>query len=232
MAIEYVVISSLSGVTAILVLQQIFRHFGSGYLKKKGENLATKEDIDVITHQIELIKSSFDVKTEIRKSFSQEQKTELLRFYDVSTEFRYEYLSVNFGNFPQDDGQSLYKYQQQFHAKVTEILKSYQRLVVYLQSSNKMLCYAEKMANLSLEADKVMKRKFYQIKKTSINESIAYAATMKDASKDSYHQAVDEANKANKDFWSEMKPVANEYIELYQKYLTELNAYLTPETQI
>ncbi|BFN31069.1 hypothetical protein VHTUMSATKI_12640 [Vibrio harveyi] len=168
-----VMLSSLGGALAILLIQQIIKLFGSGYLKKKGENLATKEDISEITHQIETVKSMFDLQTENMKSFSQEQKLELLGFYDSSTEFRYEFLSVNFGNFPPDQGESLYEYQQKFHIKVTEILKGYQRLVVYLPPDTKLLSLAHGLVQLALQADKVMKSNFYQIKKlVSVNQSL------------------------------------------------------------
>ena len=226
-----VMLSSLGGALAILLIQQIIKLFGSGYLKKKGENLATKEDISEITHQIETVKSMFDLQTENMKSFSQEQKLELLGFYDSSTEFRYEFLSVNFGNFPPDQGESLYEYQQKFHIKVTEILKGYQRLVVYLPPDTKLLSLAHGLVQLALQADKVMKSNFYQIKKTSVSESIAYTTVKGNEATDEYRKAVEQSNRANEEFWSKMSPISKEFVGSYELYLTEVNKYLHCEKQ-
>ncbi|MCR9614596.1 hypothetical protein NB488_16485, partial [Vibrio alginolyticus] len=99
--------SSVIGAIGVIILFSIIRFAGSSYLKKKGENLATKEDIEVITSKIEAIKAEFDLKNEFYKSYEKEKNTELLGFYDKVTEFRYEYLAVNIGNFPMDDGKSL-----------------------------------------------------------------------------------------------------------------------------
>ncbi|MGF1761098.1 hypothetical protein L4D76_24895 [Photobacterium sagamiensis] len=228
---QLVWLSGIAGAVGIILLQQIIKIAGSSYLKKKGENLATKEDIKEITKQVEFIKAKFDIQTEMRKSFSQEQKQELLRFYDAATEFRYEFLAVNFGNFPQDEGQSLYEYQQNFHVKVTELLKIYQRLVIYLEKGQQALNLAQELVALSLEADKVMRAKFYPLKKSFVNESIAYAEAKNSGFKEHFERAVDDTDKANKEFWDQMKPITHKYVDQYGAYLTELNVYLNAGKQ-
>ncbi|MGY5832878.1 hypothetical protein ACXHQJ_22850 [Vibrio vulnificus] len=152
--------SSVIGAIGVIILFSIIRFAGSSYLKKKGENLATKEDIEVITSKIEAIKAEFDLKNEFYKSYEKEKNTELLGFYDKVTEFRYEYLAVNIGNFPMDDGKSLFDFQQRFHLQVVEVLKQYQRLVVYLEQDSNLLSVAEILTNIVLKTDKVMRAKF------------------------------------------------------------------------
>lgn len=53
--------------TLIGVLFFIINHFSTSYLKKKGENLATKEDIRAITEGIESVKASYNALLSVRK---------------------------------------------------------------------------------------------------------------------------------------------------------------------
>ncbi len=177
--------SSVIGAIGVIILFSIIRFAGSSYLKKKGENLATKEDIEVITSKIEAIKAEFDLKNEFYKSYEKEKNTELLGFYDKVTEFRYEYLAVNIGNFPMDDGKSLFDFQQRFHLQVVEVLKQYQRLVVYLEQDSNLLSVAEILTNIVLKTDKVMRAKFPALIQSSVEESVAYAEAISSGGKNS-----------------------------------------------
>ncbi len=53
-----------SGITVYI----LFRYFLSSYLTKKGENLATKEDIEEITHKVEEVKLQYSLLTESLKA--------------------------------------------------------------------------------------------------------------------------------------------------------------------
>ncbi|AVI67430.1 hypothetical protein CKQ84_16945 [Shewanella sp. WE21] len=220
-----------SGVGAICVLLIIFiiRLAGSSYLKKKGENLATKEDIKEITFKIEAVKAEFDLKNEFYKTYETGKRSELLCYYDKVTEFRYEYLAVNIGNFPMDDGQSLFDFQQKFHLQVVEVLKQYQRLVVYLEQNSSILLIAEKLTNLALSTDKVMRSKFPALKRSSIEESVAYAEAKCTGDKAPFHIAADKTDRANEEFLAELRPLSKEFIAEYSKYLSELNREITSD---
>ncbi|HGS5672463.1 TPA: hypothetical protein ACMDXT_004558 [Vibrio parahaemolyticus] len=219
--------SSAIGAIGVIILFSIIRFAGSSYLKKKGENLATKEDIEVITSKIEAIKAEFDLKNEFYKSYEKEKNTELLGFYDKVTEFRYEYLAVNIGNFPMDDGKSLFDFQQRFHLQVVEVLKQYQRLVVYLEQDSNLLSVAETLTNIVLKTDKVMRAKFPALKRSSVEESVAYAEAISSGEKTHYHSAVEKTDRANSAFLTDFRPLSQEFVTEYAKYLSGLNGEIT-----
>ncbi|ELA8132873.1 hypothetical protein RGL39_004869 [Vibrio parahaemolyticus] len=219
--------SSVIGAIGVIILFSIIRFAGSSYLKKKGENLATKEDIEVITSKIEAIKAEFDLKNEFYKSYEKEKNTELLGFYDKVTEFRYEYLAVNIGNFPMDDGKSLFDFQQRFHLQVVEALKQYQRLVVYLEQDSNLLSVAEILTNIVLKTDKVMRAKFPALKQSSVEESVAYAEAISSGEKTHYYSAVEKTDRANSEFLTDFRPLSQEFVTEYAKYLSGLNGEIT-----
>jgi uncharacterized membrane-anchored protein YhcB (DUF1043 family) len=217
-------ITILYTVVAFL-LGLLLKSFLPNYVKKKAENLATKEDIKNITEKIESVKSKVEINTDAHKSYIGERKGALLKFYDEISSFHYELMAVNFGDFPMDGGQSLYEYQTNYYKAVAEILKSYQRLVIYLPNDSILLGQANAITVNVIESRKVLKSHFGSIKTTSIKEHQAYANVQADG-KEPYVIAVKEADVANSNYWGLMKPLAESYREIYQHYLSNLNVYL------
>ena len=222
-------------IITLVVLGYILKSYFPAYFHKKGENLATKEDIEEITQKIEQVKVQYsaqleDIKLSIksgydqRKSFSNRQQFEVLKFYDLATEFYYEKLTVNFGDFPMDDGRSLFLYQESFFKNVLNLVKSYQRIVVYFENENKLRILAEKVLVQALEARKVLKKHFGKVKLEIVEEEAAH----KSGDRSWVEQAVASGNGANKEFWSAMNPVLESYQNSLRHYLTELNLYLRP----
>jgi uncharacterized membrane-anchored protein YhcB (DUF1043 family) len=217
-------ITILYTVVAFL-LGLLLKSFLPNYVKKKAENLATKEDIKNITEKIESVKSKIDINTDAHKSYISERKTALLKFYDEISSFHYELMAVNFGDFPMDGGQSLYEYQTNYYKAVAEILKSYQRLVIYLPNDSALLGQANAITVNVIDSRKVLKSHFGSIKTTSIKEHQAYANVQADG-KEPYVIAANEADIVNNTYWGLMKPLAESYREVYQHYLSNLNVYL------
>lgn len=58
---------SVAGVVGFL----LFRYFFNGYLSEKGKNLATKEDVAAITHEIEKVRTQYAILIEERKTSNQ-----------------------------------------------------------------------------------------------------------------------------------------------------------------
>lgn len=145
----------------------------------------------------------------------------LLSFYDEVTTFRYELMAVNFGDFPFDEGQSLYKYQVKFLESVTNILKTNQRLSIYLEQNSELLIFSNKITKSALECRTVVKENFGKIKETSIKETLAHFAIERDG-RENYISAVEKANVANTLYWRSMKPHIDALIESYEGYLTAL----------
>ncbi len=66
----------------ILFIVGLFIIFFKSYFKKKGENIATKEDIGLITKEIENIKNEISFKNQKKIDFFFERKKNLINFYD------------------------------------------------------------------------------------------------------------------------------------------------------
>ena len=211
-------------IVTVIAAWFIGRYFPS-YMKKKAENLATKEDIGKITKEIETVRSSLEIVRDAHVALINERKEVLIKFYDQVTSFLYELLVVDFGDFPMDEGQSLFKYQNDFDKAIAEILKTYQRVVIYFPLNSKLLSKALTIANDALEARNALKKKFGAIKFTSVEEQISYANIV-GQNKQIYKEAVEAANEASKKYWSLMNPIAISFKDHYRSFLTELNEYL------
>jgi hypothetical protein len=222
-------------IITLVILGYFIKSYFPAYFQKKGENLATKEDIGEITQKIEQVKVRYsaqleDIRLSVksiydrRKSFSNRQQFEVLRFYDLATEFYYEKLAVNFGDFPMDNGKSLFLYQESFNKNVLNLVKSYQRIVVFFENENKLRIFAEQVLVQALEARKILKKHFGKVKITSVEEGAAH----KSGDRSWVNDAVEAANEANKVFWRAMKPLLESYRNSLRFFLTELNLYLRP----
>ena len=202
-------------------------HYFPSYMKKKGENLATKEDIGKITKEIESVRTSIEIGRDAHVTFINERRDMLIKFYDEITSFQYELLIVNFGDFPMDDGQSLFKYQNAYRKAVAEILKAYQRLVIYLPKGSELLAKAQTVTNCAIDSRKVFTSKFGPIKTSALNEQFCYSNYAQGGqNKQEYKAAIDAANKASNEYWKLMGPIVKSFRGQYQSYMTELNQYL------
>lgn len=169
-------------------LGYIFRNYLPAYFKKKGENLTTKEDIGDITKKIEQVRGQYfvqleEIKASIksiyerRKTFSRRQQTEVLKCYDLATEFYYERLAVNFGDFPMDQGKSLFLYQEAFLKNVFYLMKTYQRIVVFFEDENPLRVQTEQVLVQAAAARSVLKEHFGKVKFRILEEEAARASS-------------------------------------------------------
>ena len=213
--------------TFILIIIGFFlRSYLPSYFEKKGENRATKEDTGEITGIDESVRSKIAEIRNERDEYFREQRACLLKFYDLSIEFHYEKLAVNFGDFPfiSDDGQSMFEFQKSFYEKVSELIKSYQRIVVYFDDKSKVRINAEKILLQVLQARMVMKKHFGAVKITAIEENQA----MQSQDKSRIKEAVEASDKADEKYWTPMEPIVEEFFESLKQYLTAVNKFLRP----
>lgn len=209
-----------------IALPFIGSYLGS-YSKKKGENLATKEDIDEITNKIESVKAEIHLSKELEKQYLDKKLDLLIIFFDHISEFYYELLSVNFGNFPNDEGKSLHEYQVNFYKTVAEIAKSYQRLVIFISPGSEILHHAEKITNAVISSRQIFKRRFSRVKNTNFSEFSAY----KSGNANSIASAIEQSDLANSQFWNEMRPTVEVFKDYFQKFIVNLNEYVKPDSE-
>jgi hypothetical protein len=196
------------------------------YIRKKGENLATKEDIEEITRKIESVKATVTLDKEREKQLLDTKQMLLMNFYDEITALYYEHLAVNFGDFPSDFGKSLFEYQQAFYKSVALIMKSYQRLVIFLPANSPLMKTATALAQCSADARTALKKNFGKVKIASIEEQRVHT----EGSKEEFRQAVKAADEANSKYWEEMRPHVELFGHHYQEFLREMNSYVSPGT--
>lgn len=212
--------------TIILVIFAFFlRSYLPSYFSKKGENQAAKEDTRDISGSDESIRSAIQEIRTGRDEYFREQRNHLLKFYDLAVEFYYEKLAVNFGDIIVEDGKPLVIFQESFNKNVIELLKSYQRIVVYFNSKAEVRVTSEKFLLQAIEARKIMIKHFGGIKTTLINE--VNPSIMVD--KERYRKAVEDSNQANDKYWKAMKPIMDESMDDLRQYISAVNEFLRPQ---
>ena len=81
--------------------------FGTAYLRQRGRNLATKQDVADITERVEAVKASVHVLRESRLTSLRQRHDALLAFYDVATGLAVDRLPRRFVDFQDDGGAGL-----------------------------------------------------------------------------------------------------------------------------
>jgi|GEM_PF-6437972 len=217
---------SILEIIVAVIVGFLLREFMPGYLRKKGENLATKEDVEEITKKIESVKATISFEKERQMQFLDSKQNLLMSFYDEVTAFYYEMLAINFGDLPMDGGKSLFEYQSEFYKDIAEIMKSYQRLVIFLPADSPLIKCATDITQSSIETRKVLKKRFGKIKITALKEEYAH----QNGEKDDIIVAVKEADEANSIYWNEMRPQVENFKAGYQQFLKEMNNYIQLES--
>lgn len=223
-------------IVVVFVVGLLVKAYLPAYFSKKGENLATKEDIGEITEQVERIKTLYSAQMEsfrasiaqarlAREEYLHEQKSCLLQFYDLAIELMYEKLAVSFGDLPMDQGESLMGFQTSFHKLVSDLIKSYQRIVVYFDHEDDLRVEAESVLARALEARGVVKKHFGKLKIALIAEDKAFASGK------GIEAAVEVTNEFSEAYWGAMHPVIAELQLSLRRYLTALNGFLRPDEQ-
>ena len=209
----------------MIIIGLLLRSYFPAYFSKKGENLAVKEDTGDITLIIESVRSAIaEIKID-RDEYFREQRSCLLAYYDLAVDIYYNNLVVSFGDRIVDDGQPLVAFQESFLDNIIQLIKSYQRIVVFFDLSADVRVHAEEYLLLALEAQKVMKKKFWKIKKTLIAETRAWES----GDKAEYSVAVKASDEASTEYWNDMKPIIEKSRDALGLYLTSLNLFLRPD---
>lgn len=204
------------------ILGFLLRGYFGSYVSEKGKNLATKEDIAQITAQIENVKASIQTLAQLKTDYEQQRRQWLLSFYDSSVEMLYEKFGVNFGSLPSDDGRSLFEFQQSFRILIASMVKEYQRIVLYFEHQDPLRVHAEKVLKAAIEAESVVKKRFGQVKITSLEE----AAAFKSGDRQRMDETVAKSNEANKTYWDDMRPIVANFRDALQQYLAFVNQFL------
>jgi len=217
----------------ILVGGYLIRNYLPSYFGKKGENLATKEDIEEITHKIERTRSLYLSEIEYLKSylhitnlqqskFIEQQRDALLEFFDDCVVLIQEKMRVNLGDFPSDQGRSLFEYQESTNHLFTKIYKDYHRLILYFGQDSDLPHTAEEFVKYTIETEKTFKKRFGKLKIAIIEEHAALSS----GDQRRMDSCVQASNKAVKEYHNEINPSLQAMQASFQRYMIALNKYL------
>jgi hypothetical protein len=207
----------------LLLIGFVARGYFGAYVSEKGRNLATKEDVAAITTEIERVRAEIHGQQELHTAHLREQQNHLLAFHDVAIEVVHERYAVNFGDLPMDEGRALFEFQSAFRANIVALLRSYQRLVLFLPSDSDLLTYAQRIVNAAVKSQGAFDSTFGKVKVAMVKEQQCYAAGDKDA----YRDAVKKADDANRSYHSVMRTHIETFQRALEGYIEALNRFLS-----
>lgn len=201
------------------------------YLKEKGRNLATKEDIGGITQQIEQIRTQHALEIERLKADLQCEVTQhglvnekasevLLNFFEACLIMLCEKMRTDLGDLPIDDGQSLRDYQTSTDQLFTNIYTSYHKLFLFVYDEE-LLVSAGKLLNSAMEVRRVFRKGFFSVKLALFEEIEA----LKSGNRDDIEAKVNVSDAKSKAYNVEMEPHLKKMEVAFGEYLQALNGY-------
>lgn len=127
--------------------------------------------------------------------------------------------SVNLGDFPMDDGRSLFRHQVRIDSQFRRSVHAYHSLLLFFKNGEKLLALAQTYVNETLGARTVFRKEYGKTKQTILDEIEAYQST----DRERYRQAVAVADIATKAFYQRLDPHSTGMRNAFQGYLTEAN---------
>ncbi|MBX7230217.1 MAG: hypothetical protein K1X48_11520 [Burkholderiaceae bacterium] len=215
-------VSSIALAVDCGILGFVIRAFSDSYVREKGKNAATKEDIGDITRVVEDIRAELTMLSSFSNQRRDKQELHLLAFHDVALKLLHERYAVNFADLPLDEGRSLFEFQTKFHENIVTLLREFQRVALFIPKERKLASCAQEMMKTAIASQAVFKKNYGQVKSTAINEALAYSS----GDKASYRAAVEKANFANDKYWSEMRSHIEAFRASFEAFATELTAFL------
>ncbi|TAL36104.1 MAG: hypothetical protein EPN93_08950 [Spirochaetes bacterium] len=214
----------------INLIAVLFFMFFSSYFKKKGENLATKEDIKDITDiientknkyisGIEELKARFVIYSDSNSKIQENARNSLIIFFEDCLLLLSEKLRFNYGNFPADGGKSLFEYQKSTEELFTKIYADHYRILLYFFENVEIKAAAAKIAVQMTYVAEIFRKDFGKVKTALINE-------MNSKNKEIYENAVIETNEISKQFFSKIVPERDKFHTLFNDYLQTLNKHM------
>jgi len=141
----------------------LFFAFFLQYVKKKSENLATKEDIGKITEIVEGVKADISLQTSHAQSTAKETRDCLLDFYDVVATLAHGEIQINFRTgLPDFSSQPkwLYELERELSDLFVELEKKYYRLYLYFEPTDKLIVEANQISIAAETLRKTISQEF------------------------------------------------------------------------
>jgi hypothetical protein len=214
------------------ILAALAKYYFPGYLKKKGENLATREDVEEITDKIERtrvqylssierLKSELTISSEQQSKLKEKEREALLTFFEDCLILINEKLTFNFGDMTYDEGKFLIEYQRSLDHLFTRIIVDYHRLLLYFSAEDQLLNAAVSLVQAVIEVRKIYRKNFSKFKKSLMEESEAIVSGDKKA----FHARATETDVASDEYYSYLNPAVDKLRTTFGEYIHALNIH-------
>ena len=209
------------------------RYYLSSYLKQKGENLATKEDVGDIAHKIEAVRVQYaselehlrtrlHVTASEQSAFMENQRKALLSFFDDCVTLLGVKISESPGDLPFDQGRSLLEYQSTVMKLFSKVYLDYHRLILYFGPESGLLTAASEILTSSRDTRAAFRKHFGKVKMALIEEENALSSGKTEA----IQKAVKDTNEVSNEYWKRMAHHIKRMQSAFEKYLVALNNHL------
>jgi hypothetical protein len=197
----------------ILIVIGLYIVFGKSYLAEKGKNLATKEDIGIITGKIETVKNDLALSTQRRSEFLREKKDVALKFNDQASFFidfssKVMDLLVNNSN----NADIILKQNEDIRLQGAKLISTFLKIYVYI-IEDKFRESAENYYNATVKVQRLTVEILLQLEQIAQKE-----ATMMDSFRNGQLHFADELN-----------DIIRNRKELIEKYINDRNKLLEDE---
>ncbi|HBL76016.1 MAG: hypothetical protein A2W90_11405 [Bacteroidetes bacterium GWF2_42_66] len=210
----------------IILFLGIYIAFGKSYFSEKGKNLATKEDIGLITKEIETVKNEISFAVQRKNEFLREKKGIALTFNDDASffiDYSSKVLDVLANNAKNLD--LILKQTEDIRFQGAKVISTFLKIFVYFEDSS-FRKSAENYYNATVKIQQLSISLLFQLEQFAIKESV-----MIDSFKNGQFQLKDELfsltknrKKIIEDYIIERKRLLdNEVYKLRGIYISELS---------
>lgn len=121
----------------LLTLIGLYLAFGKSYFTEKGKNLATKEDIGIITREIETVKNEISFSTQRKIEFLREQKEVALAFNNDAA-FLVDYASnlIDIISNNSNDLEIISRQKEEIRLQGSKVVSSFLKIYIYFDEGN------------------------------------------------------------------------------------------------
>jgi Asp-tRNA(Asn)/Glu-tRNA(Gln) amidotransferase C subunit len=155
----------------IFLVINILIEIVSSYLKTKGQNLATKEDIEEITSKVEIIKNELSYSHEAKMAFSTQTKEAVIDTYEKLNLYLNEVYRVDLSKIRlQTHGSQFEKIRSDVDLLGSDFEKSYARLQLFLDN-NDLLSKFNQLNTLTLTFNSFVSEKMFDFQEAFIEYS-------------------------------------------------------------
>lgn len=233
-------ITSLLPVIIVGSLAIWLRYWLPGYLKQKGENAATKEDVATITQKIESVKHDYSTKLEALRSefgvvsaqrarLNERGFESLTVFFDTALHLIKEKLEVNLGEIGSIASASdeLYRYQREVESLFTKLAVDYHKLILFNIDKPDLVNAANSVV-VGVELVHQSFRKHFGEVKLAISEE---ARVMHADDKARIMTAAAASDKAVRAYYDDFRPRKRNLDSAFSEYLKALHNYIKQSSQ-